>query len=266
MGGALERKRYPWRLGATSFVIPADLATNVRQLVGLVDDVQLLFFESAAKARLPHDVDVAVLGELACEGALTYTVHLPTDIRLGAAAGSERQAGIDEIERLMAELAPLVPRCFDLHLTVEPDLAESAWLANLDRSLAALATVLGEARGLVAIENIGYPYEVVRPLAVGHGFGVCLDLGHLLRYGHDWRAALARDLPLARHVHYHGVSGGKDHRAVVKEQAPVSACLGEALSRTGFAGVVTMEMYALDNLTASLAEVDRLWEAYQQET
>lgn len=261
----IGRPQYPWRLGATSFVVPADLLTNVRRLIGLVDDVQLLFFESAAKAQLPHVVDVAALGELAEEGGLSYTVHLPTDIRLGAATVAERQTGIDEICRLVAELEPLAPTAFDLHLVTEPDITEAEWLANLDRSLAALAMALGERRALVGIENIDYPYTTIRPLVEHHGFAVCLDLGHLLRYGHDWQAALDRDLPRVNHVHYHGVRGGKDHGAVVKEQAPVTARLGQALARIGFNGVVTLEMYALAELETSLAELKRAWAFITQE-
>jgi len=260
------RKKYPWRLGATSFVVPADLATNVRCLIDLVDDVQLLFFESAARARLPHRLDVAGLADLAREGGLTYTVHLPTDIRLGAATAAERQAGLDEIRRLVEELAPLDPAGYDLHLLPEPGLAEAAWLENLDRSLALLAVALGgDACARIGIENIDYPYAMVRPLVEKHGFAVCLDVGHLLRYGHDWQEALARDLPRANHVHYHGVRGGKDHGAVVKEQAPVTVRLGEYLAQSGFAGVVTLEMYALDKLNASLAELACRWGEYQKE-
>ena len=260
-----RKKRYPWRLGATSFVIPADLLANVRLLAGLVDDVQLLFFESQAKAALPHPVDLLALKEIAEENDLTYTAHLPGDVRLGAAAAGERQAGIDEIVRLIDELQPLAVASFDLHLPLEAELAEEEWLGNIDRSLASLAAKVGGEKGRICIENIDYPFARIEALVAEHGFPLCLDLGHLLRFGHDWQAGLARYLPRAHHIHYHGVIAGKDHQAVVKEQAKVSGVLGDALALSDFAGVVTLEMYELVKLETSLAELASVWADFSQE-
>jgi len=264
-GGAYRKKKYPWRLGATSFVIPADLLANVRLLAGLVDDVQLLFFESRARAGLPHPLDVAALQGVAEASGLTYTAHLPGDIRLGAAAGRERQAGIDEIVRLLAELQPLAVTGFDLHLPLEPGLAEAEWLNNIEWSLAALAARVGEEKRRICVENIDYPLAKIEAVVQRHGFSLCLDLGHLLRYGYDWRSALAEYLPRAGHLHYHGVIAGTDHQAVVKEQTEISAELGETLAARGFAGVVTLEVYDLAKLETSLVELASVWDDYSQE-
>ena len=267
MSAAAEyrKKKYPWRLGATSFVIPADLLANVQLLAGLVDDVQLLFFESRSKAGLPHPVDVAALKNVADESGLSYTAHLPGDIRLGAADARERQAGIDEIIRLLTELDPLAVTSFDLHLPLEAELAEEQWLANIDHSLAILAAKAGDEKKRICIENIDYPFVKFETVVNKHGFPLCLDVGHLLRFGSDWRAELEKYLPRARHIHYHGVIAGKDHEAVVKEQADVSGVLGEALVGNGFAGVVTLEMYELAKLQTSLVELSSAWDDFFEE-
>ena len=250
------KKRFPWRLGATSCVLPADIMANVRQLAPLVDDIQLLFFESAVKSRLPQPLDVQALRGLAEEHGLSYTVHLPTDLALGAAAKVERQEGIAEILRLMAQLAPLAPLGFDLHLVREPDLPEAAWLDNLAASLGELAGALGEEKRLVGVENIEYPFGLVAPVVAEHGFGVCLDLGHLLHYGHDLEEGLGL-LPQGRHLHYHGVRDGKDHQALCDAEQP--RMLGQRLAEAGYAGVVTLEMYSLEKLEASLTLLDKAW-------
>jgi sugar phosphate isomerase/epimerase len=255
----LLKKRFPWRLGATSCVLPADIMTNVRQLAPMVDDVQLLFFESAAKSLLPQPLDVQVLRGLAEEHGLSYTVHLPTDLALGAASKAERQEGIDEIFRLMAELAPLAPLSFDLHLVREPNLPDAVWLDNLAVSLEKLSAVLGQEKRLVGVENIEYPFGLVAPLVAEYGFGVCLDLGHLVHYGHDLEEGLEL-LSHARHLHYHGVRDGKDHQALHDvEQARM---LGSQLADAGYDGVVTLEMYNLEKLKASLALLDIAWQPF----
>ncbi|MDH3359413.1 MAG: sugar phosphate isomerase/epimerase [Desulfobulbaceae bacterium] len=260
-----QKKKYPWRLGATSFVIPADLLANVQLLAGLVDDVQLLFFESQAKAGLPNPVDTTALKAVADESGLTYTAHLPGDIRLGAASRVERQAGIDEIDRLLEELHPLAIKSFDLHLPLEVDLPEEDWLSNINHSLASLAARVGAEKSRICIENIDYPFAKVASLVAEHGFPLCLDLGHLLRYNYDWQAGLQKYLPRAKHIHYHGVIAGKDHEAVVKDHAKVSGVLGEELARSGFDGVVTLEMYELVKLKTSLVEISSVWDDYSQE-
>ena len=37
---------FPFRIGATSYVLAADMLTNVRYLADRVDDIELLVFES----------------------------------------------------------------------------------------------------------------------------------------------------------------------------------------------------------------------------
>lgn len=253
------KARYPWRLGATSCVLPADIMANVRALAPLVDDVQLLFFESAAKSLLPQPLDVQVLRDLAEEHGLSYTVHLPTDLALGAAAKAERQEGIGEILRLMAQLAPLEVQSFDLHLVREPDLSDAAWLDNLAASLQELSGALGQEKRLVGVENIEYPFGLVAHLVADYGFSVCLDFGHLVHYGHDLEEGLGL-LSQVRHLHYHGVQGGRDHQTLTDmEQARM---LGKRLAEVGYDGVVTLEMYSLEKLKSSLALLGEAWQSF----
>ena len=255
------KNRQPWRLGATSCVVPADIMANVRILAPLVDDVQLLFFESAAKSLLPQPLDVQALRDLAEEHGLSYTVHLPTDLALGAASRVARQEGIAEILRLMDQLAPLGPQSFDLHLVREQELPDAAWLDNLAVSLRELSGALGEEKRLVAVENIEYPYGLVAPLVAEYGFSVCLDLGHLVHYGHDLEEGLGL-LPQVRHLHYHGVRDGKDHQALTDmEQVRM---LVRRLAAAGYDGVVTLEMYSLEKLKGSLALLDEAWPPFVQ--
>jgi len=250
------KRQYPWRLGATSFVVPADMTENVRLLAPLVDDVQLLFFESAAKSALSHPLEISELIRLRQEHALSYTAHLPLDIRLGSDRRDEREAGIAEICRLVEELSPLIPLSYDLHLLREDELPLERWLDNLARGLQSLAESLGAEKKMVAVENIDYPYGLVAPLVAENGFSHCLDWGHLLRYGHDGQEALAM-LPQTRHLHYHGVQGERDHQAL--RDPAEAALLAEALIAADFQGVVTLELYSLERLSASLALLVEAW-------
>ena len=48
-----HKSGYPFRLGTTSFIYPAGWAENVARLAPLVDEVELLFFESQIPGSLP---------------------------------------------------------------------------------------------------------------------------------------------------------------------------------------------------------------------
>jgi hypothetical protein len=74
---------YPFRLGTTSYVLPADILPNVRFLAGKVQDVELVLFEvDDGPNNLPPPHVIAELAALAEAHALTFTVHLPLDLRL----------------------------------------------------------------------------------------------------------------------------------------------------------------------------------------
>ena len=249
---------YNWRVGATSFVVPADMMFNVRLLADMVDNVQLLFFESHENSLLEHPVDIPGLFQVAREHDLTYTVHLPSDLHLGATDFNRRQRAIDRIVRLMTELDCLSPECYDLHLLREEGLSDSKWLDNLDASLNKLSGELGSARRFIGIENLDYQFDPVASLASRHGFSVTLDIGHALRFQHGWEYLMEYVLNAA-HIHYHGVVEGKDHLALSAAQDRITRQLGMELEKANYNGVVTLEVYSLDFLKESIGVIERVW-------
>jgi hypothetical protein len=75
----------PFRIGTTSYIIPADILPNARFLAGKVQDIQLVLFEMEDSLNnLPDATQVDELNDLAEEYKLSYTVHLPLYFRGGA--------------------------------------------------------------------------------------------------------------------------------------------------------------------------------------
>jgi hypothetical protein len=73
------KNRFPFRLGTTSYIIPAELLPNVIYLADKVDDIELVLFESDEISNLPDAATVKILKETAEQSDLTYTIHLPMD-------------------------------------------------------------------------------------------------------------------------------------------------------------------------------------------
>ena len=64
----------------------------------------------------------------------------------------------------------------------------------------------------VAVENLEIVLQrASSPFAEAFDMSFCLDIGHLLRYGHDVAEQMASFLKMSPVVHLHGVDNGKDH-------------------------------------------------------
>ena len=99
--------KFPFRLGATSYIIPDDIVPNVRFLADKVDDIELVLFESDELANIPSSDVVAELDSLARDNDLTYTIHLPLDIHTGHAEEPERRKSVEKCLRIIDRMAPL---------------------------------------------------------------------------------------------------------------------------------------------------------------
>jgi sugar phosphate isomerase/epimerase len=246
-GGTLKG-RLPFRLGTTSYVIPADILPNVEFLAAQVDDVELILFESEETSNLPDEGVLAGLRSLAQAHGLTYTVHLPLDARLGAADEGERRRSVGKCLRVMELTRALGPFAWIVHLDGEqqgpvPSLEPALWLARLSQSLEALTDAVPSPR-LLCAETLSYPFELVEELVRECGLSACLDVGHVLLAGGDPLASLERYLPEIRVIHLHGVREGRDHVSI---GALDCAALRRLLALLGGEGaadrVVTLEVF-----------------------
>ena len=76
-------KPFPFRLGTSSYIIPADILPNAHYLAGKVKDIELILFEvDDGPNNLPSPEVIEELEQIAREQDLTYTVHLPLDLKL----------------------------------------------------------------------------------------------------------------------------------------------------------------------------------------
>lgn len=247
------------RVGTTSYIYPADLITNVRRLAGSVMDVELVIFEcDEYGSNLPDKDTIDELTRLAAEHGMTYTVHLPLDLRL-----ADEDPQIEKAVRVIRCTAPLSPHGFIVHLDGAQggeSLSLLPWTENCLRSLEAL---IGEVAGpeMLCAENLD-DQNAERLDAVLERIGVscCMDLGHLWKQGVNPLPCLDRWLPRARVVHLHGV-GSRDHKSLsLIPQERLDEVVGRL--HGNFDGVVTLEVFDKDDLDESLhalrASIQRL--------
>jgi len=241
------KQSFDFRLGTTSYIVPAPLLPNCRVLSAYVDDIELLLFESEDFSNMPSAAEIADLQALALEHDLTYTIHLPMDTWLGDADPAVREASIERCRRVIELCKPLEPFAYVLHCHADrgrsrqeaPSADMSRWLANHRLSIAALLESGIEAKR-IAVETLAYPFAPVAELVRELGLSVCLDVGHLLVAGYDLEQHIEELMPLTRVVHLHGVEGGRDHKGLSHwDRARLRSLLAAAAGER----VVTVEVF-----------------------
>lgn len=246
------------RLGCTSYVYPAGLVPNVQRLAGLADDIELLVFEGADRAVLPTRAEISRLLEISGSAAaggrgFTYTVHLPLDINVCAEERDFREFSLDRAEEIMELAAPLRPRGFVLHLP-GGDEGGDGWTCAAITAARRLRS-----RAEIFIENLTYPFEKLEPVFEGSDAMLCLDIGHALAAGDDWKDILRRFAGRTAAVHLYARDPAGSGRHLGLHKAPpgfVSEVLG-ALVSCGYGGVVTIELFSEEDFFISKDIVDR---------
>lgn len=255
-GNPSLKNRFPFRLGTTSYILPADLLMNVEFLADRVDDIELVLFESDDMTNLPDAATVRALKETADRHDLTYTVHLPLDTWLGHEDAAVRRQSVERCLRVMERTAPLSPFAYVVHFHGDhrgpcPSLDLARWHEEHRRSVERLLDAAAPQD--LCVEHLDYPFSMIEDIVSDYGLSVCLDMGHLLLYGHDPKAFLDRYLPQTRIVHLHGVVEGVDHCSLSFLPEGLLAAVVERLGNGAQKPrVVTMEIFDEGALNQSL--------------
>lgn len=259
------------RLGTSSYIIPADILPNVEYLKSQVDDVELVLFESREASNIPGSDVISELQRLAKENNLTYTVHLPYDVKAGSADETERLHAVDMWDRIIRLTVCLPVHGFIVHLEPEryrnddgtPCLQPAddvpAWKERVCRSMRELKERTGDVvrPELLCVETLSYDLMTLLPDILENGFSITLDVGHLWLNGLYSPSYVRMLLPHTRIVHLHGVTGLKDHQGLdVHDRLQLCGFLDILKEYSDRDIVLTLEIFSARDLEASLRVLD----------
>lgn len=254
---------FPFRLGTTSYIIPADILPNAQYLAGKVQDIELVLFEvDDGPNNLPSEAVIQELRALSQVHDLTFTVHLPLDLKLGT-DGPERESSLIKAKRVIDRTHSLNPWAYVLHLdgrevrhTSDPEKLRQ-WQEQSIRALEIVANWAGSWEKL-AVENLErYPPDFVQPILAQVPVSRCVDVGHLWLDGHDPIPHLQAALPRTRVIHLHGI-GERDHRSLAFMPQEELRRVWETLLQNHYAGVVTLEVFSEEDFHSSMEVIRRL--------
>ncbi|MCG8618142.1 MAG: sugar phosphate isomerase/epimerase, partial [Desulfobacterales bacterium] len=175
----------------------------------------------------------------------------------------------DILNRVLERFAPIAPTSHTLHLDMDRDLRDdhriAEWEETARQGLELWVPGLDDP-AKISVETLWYDPSSLASLVEDFRLSVCLDAGHHFKYGYD----LAKSLRLFENriplMHLHGVDFSardkngrpKDHQGLDRYSADHFHQVADALS--SFQGTVSLEVFNLANLKASLATLGKLFQ------
>jgi len=254
---------YPFRLGTTSYIIPDDILPNARYLAGKVQDIELILFEvDDGPNNLPSTEVIDELSLIAQQHDLTYTVHLPLDLKLGD-DNSKQDQSLVKAKRVIDCTRGLDPWTYVLHLdgrsvrtSTDAGLI-TRWQNQSVRALEIVSEWAGSANRL-AVENLEtYPLDFIQPVLDRIPVSRCVDIGHLWLDGHDPIPYLQAAMPRTRVIHIHGIED-RDHRSLAFMPQEKVSQIWDELIRVNYEGVLTLEIFSEEDFISSLDVIEKI--------
>ena len=223
---------------------------NVKQLTDQIDDIELVLFEVDDQNNLPNSQTINELIRIAAAHDLTYTVHLPLDLKL---ANDDNTSSIEKALKVISHTGKLNPYGYIIH--VETDEGNDSkdidrYVENSLRALSRIADATGSFKH-ICLENLeSQSHYLLQPIVDAIPVSRCIDIGHLWKQGADPVPYLLTWLARTRVVHLHGVTE-RDHTSlsVMPTQSvdDVTTVLFEK-----FEGVLTLEVFSEHSFNSSL--------------
>lgn len=232
----------PWSVAAPSWVVPGSVADNQRFLAPHFPEIGLYFLQAGPCLDYgPDDLP-------GHKDGLSHHVHLPLDLPWNRGAA----AVFDLTLSLEAKIAHLDPWGYVLHPPTGP--GGAALLAHF----AGLWRDSGRDPAAILLENTedAGPGDLW-PAAADLGLSVCLDLGHMLAYGHERLLVLPGLFERLRMLHVYAprdpvrdrdLRGGHKHRGLGLLDDAGREILRTLLSALSPGGTVVLEVFSPEEL------------------
>ncbi len=246
-----------------------DMVKNAHVLAQIVDHVEIILFHTSSLNNIPAEQEILRLNEIRRKWSITYSVHLPASLEIGALDDQRRKDSVRLISDIVLHMADLDPVYYVMHIPFStPALVpvpglyfkssdSKQWEHWEKRSLKALEflqEMLPQSTKIL-IENINYSPCFLKPFIKNGHYGLCLDIGHLILGGEPVADILEDNFTIIREIHIHGVRGFQDHLSVSELPESLLHQCFQCLESKRFDGIVNMEVFNPKDLYGSVGSL-----------
>jgi len=255
------KNMFPFRLSTTSYIYPDHILPNVAMLAPFLDEIELVLFESKGQDNFPSDDEMKALVDFTLRQEVNFNVHLPIDIFLGDEEEEVRVKGVTIVKKVMERTLYLKPSIYTLHFDLRNKVGREetdieTWRKRITQSIKEIAEY-GIEPSRISIETLGYPFEWIEDIIRDFSFSICLDIGHILIQDQDLRLYLEKYLANTSIIHLHGFQNGIDHLGIDRlPESPLKLILS---SLRNYRGIVSIEVFSIDDLKRSLITLEEKW-------
>ncbi len=243
------------RIGTTSYIYSDDIIPNVKKLVNLVDDIELVLFEGRDYSNLPSKNDIKILRKISEETGISYTVHLPIDIDICSKDTEFRKFSLKRTIGIMKLTSPLNPRGYIIHLPRRGVESEEMWTLRAMRSLSEIFIEFSNEN--VLIENLSYPIKHILPIIEEFDFNLCLDISHTLKCPDNWEEVFDKNFNRIKIIHLYGPeSEGEGHTGLQNAERGFIKSVIDKIISSDFAGILTLEVFGTEDFFESKRILD----------
>ena len=252
------KRKFPFRLGTTSYIYPDGYVANIRLLGPYLDEIEVLLFESKTPDCFPSRADIKEMSRMAETNRLAYNVHLPLDLIPGDADPSVRRYAVKVLKQIFDLAAPLNPTTFTLHL---PYTAKSRRIDDIKkwrdriRQFLLEVTSTGIQSRLISIETLNYPINWIASIIREFDLMICLDTGHLMMQGLEIEPVFRQYQNDIAIMHLHGIKDGRDHVSLDHLSEKYTGLITGLLKE--FTKSVSLEVFSYDHLVSSLRFLEK---------
>ena len=232
----------PLKIGAPSFVFPADYSENVELLAGLFDEIQLLILEPFENS--PLDGNELTSLERLKESGIRYSVHLPIPSNIA----DKNENGMNSIINIVKTLMSLDVENYVLHIESSPSVFKTGLAAQRINKIVDAAALEPQN---ICVENLHSGFDDIWKEVESTGVSICFDVGHLLYMGGDPLEFIERYGDRIRMAHIHGADI-KDHRPLNAMPDGMLAKILQKFIEIKLPGAVIIENYSVDEMKQSL--------------
>lgn len=258
-------KKFPFLIGSTSYVEPADVLANVRVLAREVDDIELVFFDFGMGP--PDEETVKELANIARDEGISYTVHLPINVYPVNPDPAYAYIATKILEDFIKATLPLEPRAYILHLETKgknkipyPEETMAGWPGRARESLVRILKNISEPR-LLALENQPeYPASRLFPIIDELNLSFCLDVGHATKIGEDPAGLASTGRIRPRIIHFYRMAENGLHEAASLPLTDEEKRMIRWLKESGYGGVLTLEVFSREHFEKSLQALEAAWD------